>query len=81
VVGWKSYTSVFWTKNIELSAVFYPFSITTATTAILVMDKVHETHSGSHNRPYVTVFALHASFEKMRETDLQGHIKAPRWLH
>ena len=72
---------MFWTKDFELSAVFNPVSITTTTTAILAMDKVHETHSGSHNRAYVTVFALHASFEKMRETDLQGHIKAPRWLY
>ena len=72
---------MFWTKNIELSAVFHRFSITTATTAILVMDKVHETHSGRHNRPKMTTFALHASFKKMREADLQGHIKASRWLH
>ena len=28
------------------------------------MDKVHETHSGRHNRPKMTTFALHASFKK-----------------
>ena len=65
--GWRGglkigLASVFWTKNIELSAVFHRFSITTATTAILVMDKVHETHSERHNRPKMTAFALHASF-------------------
>jgi hypothetical protein len=29
----------------------------------------------------MTTFALHASLKKMREADLQGHIKASRWLH
>ena len=57
------HTSVFWTtKNIELSAVFHRLLVTTATTAVLVMDKVHETHSGRHNRPKMTAFALNASF-------------------
>ena len=55
---------MFWTKNIELSAVFDRFSITTATTAILLMDTVHETHPGSHNRAYVTVFFHTPVFKK-----------------
>ena len=55
---------MFWTKNIELSAVFDRFSITTATTAILLMGTVHETHPGSHNRAYVTVFFHTPVFKK-----------------
>ena len=53
VVGSGSYTSVFWTSNVVLRAVFDRVSITITTTGIVAMHIKHKPHSGSHIWAYV----------------------------